>query len=94
MAETYTGVIDRFEGNQAVVLLESGAEVVDEWVVDREELPEDGRHVDAVFHIEVEGGDVVELTYDEDETKHRKETAQERFDSLARRPPADDEDPD
>lgn len=94
MGEHYTGVVDRFEGEQAVVLLEAGDEVVDEWIVGREELPADGRHVDAVLHIELEDEYVVEITYDEEETTRRKESAQERFDNLARRPPPDVEDPD
>jgi hypothetical protein len=87
-----TAVLDRFEGDLAVLVLEAGGETVGEKVVDRAALPEDARHADAVLELTLAVGDVVAVAYDADETEERGEAAQSRFDRLSRRPPdADDE---
>jgi hypothetical protein len=89
---SYTGVVDRFEGDQAVVLLEADGETVGERALDRTRLPDDGRHVDAVIRVAVRDGDVVDVSYQPDESERRAERAQRRFDELSSRPPsADDE---
>lgn len=85
----YTAVVDRLEGAVAVVLLEADGETVGDFDVPRSDLPREGRHVDAVFDVRVEDGDVVDVDYAEAETNRRRESAQRRFDRLARRP--DDE---
>ena len=90
MGETLTGVVDRFEGDQAVVLLESEGEVVDELVVDREDLPEDGRHDDAVLQLSLDEGEIVGIEYNQLETEDRREGAQNRFENLSKRPPSSD----
>ncbi|NHN48647.1 DUF3006 domain-containing protein [Halostella sp. JP-L12] len=89
----YTGVVDRFEEDQAVVLLERDGSVVGDVVLDRDRLPSDARRVDAVLTVRVEDDRVVELTHRPDETEDRKESAQDRFDRLSSRPP-DEEDAD
>ncbi|MFB9807267.1 DUF3006 family protein, partial [Haladaptatus pallidirubidus] len=48
---TFTAVLDRFEEEQAVLLLESNGETVDELVIHRDDLPESGRHQDAIFTV-------------------------------------------
>lgn len=93
MGETYTGVVDRFEGEQAVILLESEGEVFDELVVDTEDLPEAGRRVDAVHRISREHGEAVSIEYDKEETERRKENAQYRFENLSQRPSSDNDSP-
>ena len=86
------GVIDRFEDDIAVVLLEQDGEVVDEQGIDRDDLPAGGDHVDAVFQItRDDSGAIQELEYDAETTRTRNERAQSRFDRLAERPPNDDE---
>lgn len=85
----YTAVLDRFEGEVAVLLLEADGETVDDRDVPRADLPSEGRHVDAVFEIQVENDDIVDVDYAEDETERRHESVRRRFDRLARRP--DDE---
>lgn len=87
---TYTAVVDRFEDDLAVLLLEADGETVDERLLDRERLPDAGRHVDAVVTVELEDDDVVSITYEEAETDERAEDAQRRFDNLSRRPPSRD----
>ena len=87
--QTFTAVLDRFEEEQAVVLLESGGEAVDEVVIPRDDLPESGRHQDAIFTVTVDGDTVVEIEYEPTETEERADAAQEQFDRLARRPSED-----
>lgn len=89
---TYTAVVDRFEDDLAVLLLEEDDDTVGEAVIDREQLPADGRHVDAVVKVELEAGDVVDATYEEEETATRAEESQRRFDDLSQRPPSADDD--
>jgi len=89
----YTGVVDRFEGDQAVVILERDGSAVGEVVLDRDRLPQDARHVDAVLTVRVEDDELAGLSYRPDETDDRRESAQDRFDSLSRRPPGEDDNP-
>lgn len=88
----YTGVIDRFEDDLAVILLEADGDVVDELILDREDLPEDAAHVNAILEVTLEDGELTDLVYDAAETENRKDRAQSRFDRLAERPPSDDDD--
>ena len=89
--EEYRGVLDRFEDDQAVVLLERDGSTVDDIVLPRRQLPEDGRHVDALFTVEIEGDRLKQITYLPEETAARSEQAKDRFDSLSERPPKEDE---
>jgi len=50
---TDTAVLDRFEGDEAVLVLESSAETAEQLVVDSERLPADGRQQDALFTVVV-----------------------------------------
>ncbi|AQL42086.1 hypothetical protein BV210_04870 [Halorientalis sp. IM1011] len=88
---TYTAVLDRFEDDLAVLLVEGEEDLVGELVVEREELPEDGQHVDAVVTVVVEDGELDDVWYEEAETDERKESVQSRFDRLSERPPSDDD---
>lgn len=88
---TYTAVVDRFESDLAMLLLENDGETVDQIVVEQATLPEDGRHVDAVISVELEDDEVIGCTYEERETRNRSDRAQRRFDELSHRPPTEDE---
>lgn len=87
----YAAVLDRFEDERAVLVLEDGGEDVAEAVVHRTWLPPDARRQDAAVSVTVEDGRLVSVAYDPGETEARGEAAQDRFDRLARRPPGDDE---
>jgi hypothetical protein len=89
--QQFTGVIDRFEDDLAVVLLEADGEVVDEVVLERDELPSEAAHTDAVLVVTITDGAVTDLSYDAAETAERQERAQSRFDRLAERPPSEDD---
>ncbi len=90
MNGTYTGVVDRFEDDSAVLLLERDGDVVGQATLPRDSLPEAANHADAVLTVTVEDNAVERLEYRPDETNHRRENAQDRFDRLSERPPDDD----
>ncbi|MFC6835304.1 DUF3006 domain-containing protein [Halomarina ordinaria] len=79
-ASTETAVVDRFEGETAVLVLDRGGTVHRP----RSALPPAGRSVDAVFRAHLLFGRVVALEYDPDATRERRRTARERFDRLTR----------
>ena len=87
---TYTAVLDRFEDDLAVLVLESDDETIGQLVVDAGALPADGQHQDALFTVVVRDDELAETTYHPDRTAHRQETAQSRFDRLAGRADRDE----
>lgn len=91
---TYTGVVDRFEDGLAVLVLEADGETVGERTLDRNRLPDAGRHVDSVLQVELRDGDVVDVSYQPDESERRADRARRRFDDLSSRPPSADDDSD
>lgn len=86
----YTAVIDRFEGDLAVLLLEHEEDTVEDIAVDRSVLPNEARHIDAVLSVVVQDGELLDASYRPDETRLRKESAQERFDRLSQRPSSEE----
>jgi len=68
----YTGVIDRFEDDLAVILLEDDGDVVDELVLDRGDLPTDAAQEDAILEVTLEDGEVTDLVYDADRDENRR----------------------
>lgn len=90
----YTAVLDRFEEDRAVLLLERGDELVDEVVVPESMLPAAGRHQDAVFGVYLTDEESTEFRYDPERTASRSDRAQSRFDRLSRRLSAGDDDSD
>lgn len=86
MTETRTAVLDRIvDGETAVLLVEEGDRVVDEWIVDAAMLPETGRTDGAIFTLVLEDGDLVDLEFRPEETEARQKAAQDRFDRLSER---------
>ncbi len=90
----YTAVLDRFEDDLAVLLLEHEGELVDDIAVPRTELPESARHQDSVLDVSVEDGAIQQATYKAEETVERAERAQSRFDRLSQRPSESESDAD
>ena len=82
---TYTGVLDRFEEELAVVVVEVDEQTAVERVLDRGALPSAGRHVDAVLELAFERGTLADVSYLADETAARRRAAQSRFDRLSTR---------
>ncbi len=86
----YTAVVDRIEDGLAAVLIEEDGTDVYELLVEPTKLPEGGQHADDVLTVEVRDGELIEANYEPSETEDRRESAQNRFDQLAERPPSDD----
>jgi len=90
----YVAVVDRFEGRDpqrgggelAVLLVESGDDVVGERAIPAWRLPEEARRPDAVLDVAVRNGFVVSMDFDPEATERRTADAQARFDRLAERP--------
>lgn len=91
---TYTAVVDRFEEDLAVLLLEADGETVGEIVVEQNQLPEAGCNVNAVLVVELIDEELVDVTYQDDATTERTKKAQRRFDELSKRPPSSDDNAD
>ena len=90
--ETYIAVLDRFEGEQAILVIEREGTDVEDRILTIDRLPEDGQHVDAVFQITIDGDEIVAVEYNSEMTENRAESAQRRFDRLSKRPPREDDD--
>lgn len=73
-------------GERAVLLLESGGEVVAERAIPTWRLPDEARRQDAVLDLSMKNGFVVSMEYDPEATERRSSGAQSRFDRLAKRP--------
>ena len=87
---TYTAVLDRYENDVAVLVVEAGGRDIAECAVTRTDLPADTRAVDTVFDVTFDCGDPVEIEIRPEETTERGEAAQSRFDRLSRRRRSDD----
>lgn len=88
--EYVRAVLDRFEGDLAVLLCEAGGEVVDELAVERTRLPEAGRHEGAVFDLAIDssgsdGRALEAASYRPATTDRRTRDVQSRFDRLSER---------
>ncbi|WP_224270815.1 DUF3006 domain-containing protein [Haloprofundus salinisoli] len=94
MDESTLLVVDRFEGDDAVLLVEEDGELVDELVLPTAMLPTDGQHQDAIFSLGRPDDTRVELRYDAEMTGERRQSAQNRFDQLSQRLPEEDPDGD
>ncbi|WP_323677649.1 DUF3006 domain-containing protein [Halorubellus sp. PRR65] len=88
---TYTAVVDSIEDGLATIFYEEDGKDVASEVRDAGDLPEDGRHADALFTVDVLDGEVIDWTYNPAETEERQEAAQNRFDRLSSRPPSEDD---
>jgi len=86
MVEEFIGVVDRFEGDQVVILLESEGETVGEVVLPKDRLPADGKQVDSVLQVVREEETIQDLKFDPEETKRRQESVKDQFDRLSERP--------
>lgn len=86
MANVRTAVLDRIvDGRTAVLLIENGEHVTDQFDLDIDEVPNDGRHEGAVFEVVLDGEAICDLEYRADEEHDRRKAAQERFDRLSER---------
>jgi hypothetical protein len=88
----YRAVLDEIDDWSALLLVENerGDEVIDDYRVDREDLPA-GVEEGAVLTASFEDGDLRHLVFEPAETERRRSEMAKRFDRLAERPPGADE---
>ncbi len=85
MNGTFTAVVDRIvDGEIAVLLIEDGDEVVDQFNIDSEELPDEVGE-GGVLTVKIDNGEIISMEYLENETESRQQAAQDRFDRLSER---------
>lgn len=87
---TYTAVLDRYEDDVAVLVVEHEGQDIAERLVGRAALPDDAQAVDTVLEVRFVDDDPVEIEPKPDETAERSESAQSRFDRMSRRRRSDD----
>lgn len=86
MDETFEAVIDRIVDGQTAVILFEGDDERNQIELNAEELPA-GAKEGGVVEITLSDGEVGSVTYLEEQTKSRRQRAQERFDHLSKRLP-------
>ena len=79
---TLTGVVDRIEHGDAVILLERAGAVIDQRLVPTDRLPADAREAGAVLSVLFEDGEIRRLRHDLAATRRRRRAAEERFEDL------------
>lgn len=87
----YTAVVDSVEEGLATVFFERDGDEVGNAVLEASRLPADARHADAILSVTLGDGTIESASYDPERTATRAEAAQDRFDRLSKRPPADDD---
>jgi Protein of unknown function (DUF3006). len=87
---TYTAVLDRYEGDLAVLVVEADGEDIAETTLNRDKLPEDCRSVDDILEVIFNDGVSTAFVKRDTLTDQRHEEAQDRFDRLSRRRSNDD----
>jgi len=87
----YTAVVDTIEDGLATVFFERDGDEVGNAVLDASELPSDSQHADAILSVTLSDGDIESASYNPEATDTRAEAAQDRFNRLSERPPADDD---
>ena len=87
----YTAVVDTIEDGLATVFFERDGEDVGNAVLESSQLPSDAQHADAILSVTLTDGHIESASYNPDATDTRAEAAQDRFDRLSERPPADDD---
>lgn len=78
-----TGVVDRIEGESAVVLLEREEETVAQRLVPLDRLPASAREDGAVLSVRLSDGEIDRLRHDAAATRRRRAAARERLNDIA-----------
>lgn len=90
---TVTATIDRIEEGQAVLLVESDGETVDERHCPAADLPEEAAE-GSVCELTFADDELVDVSVRPDETADRRRRLREKFESLSRRIDEDEDDGD
>ena len=86
MNGTFTATIDRIvDQRTAVILIEDDGDVVEQLDVPVERLPESAQKEGGVVTIELTDGEIDAIRYEPEQTRRRREAAQNRLDRLSNR---------
>lgn len=86
MNGTFTATIDRIvDQRTAVILIEDDGDVVEQLDVPVEWLPESAQKEGGVVTIELTDGEIDAIRYEPEQTRRRREAAQNRLDRLSNR---------
>lgn len=86
MDGTYTGVVDRVEdGQTAVILIEEDGDVIEQFDVPVDRLPEPAQECGGVVSVTIENEELVDIAYRAEETRERRSAMQDRLDRLSKR---------
>ena len=85
MNGTFTATIDRVVDQQtAVILIEDDGEVVEQYDVQLDQLPDAVQREGVVLTVELADSEIVSIQHEPDETRQRHQAAQERLDRLSK----------
>lgn len=86
MDGTYMGVVDRIEdGETAVILIEEGGDVIEQFDVPVDRLPEPVQEDGGVLSVTIESDEIVDIEYRAEETRERRGSMRNRLDRLSKR---------
>ena len=86
MNGTYTATVDRIvDGETAVILVEDGKDVIEQFDIPADQLPEDASGEGSVLTVEIVDDTIVNMQYDAESTDQRQQAAQDRLDRLSNR---------
>ncbi|MBP1923691.1 hypothetical protein J2751_002736 [Halorubrum alkaliphilum] len=86
MNGTYTATVDRIvDGKTAVILIEDGKDVIEQFDVPADQLPEEATGEGSVLTVEITDNAIVDMQYDAELTDRRPQAAQERINRLSKR---------
>lgn len=86
MNGTYTATVDRIvDGETAVILIEDRKDVIEQFDIPADQLPEDASGEGSVLTVEIADDTIVDMQYDAESTDRRQQAAQDRLDRLSSR---------
>lgn len=86
MKGTYTATVDRIvDGETAVILVEDGKDVIEQFDIPADQLPEEASGEGSVLTVEIIDGTIVDMRYDAESTDQRSQSAQNRINRLSKR---------
>ena len=86
MNGTYTATVDRIvDGETAVILVEDDRDVIEQFDIPADQLPEEAAGEGSVLTVEITDDAIMELQYNAEATDRRRQTSQDRLDSLSSR---------
>lgn len=82
----FTATVDRIvDGQTAVILIEDGKDVIEQFDIPADQLPEEVSGEGSVLTVEITDDTIVDMEYDAESTDQRQQAAQDRINRLSKR---------